>query len=89
MSFFKLQSHSHFTKLAKHVWVLKKKFGKSPSIKWKVLWRVKLWKSIGNVCRLYQEDKLSTVTYPDKIDLLNQQSEVMSKCSDTNKYEPG
>lgn len=90
---FKLGSHRHCTKQTSHVWEFKERCNRSFGIRWGILRRVKFCNFNGSICKLCQEEKLAIVIYLDRDKLLNEQSEVMSKCRDVKhilaQYKPG
>lgn len=75
------------------VWRLKGVNGRVLHIKWKIIKKVKPGRVRRNYCKLCQEEKLTIAAYPNKDELLNERSEVLSKCSHSKYllclYEPG
>lgn len=79
-SSFRVQKCRYNIKLADHIWKLKEEYGKSPSIKWSILKRVRSGRMSSRNCKLCQEEKLSIAMHQYSTVLLNRKTEIMSKC---------
>ena len=73
------------TTLSAYVWSLKDK-NITPSLKWSIMKRAKSYSNTSKVCRLCLQEKLEILRYPNKSELLNKRSEIVSKCRHMNKF---
>lgn len=78
--------YRHSTALSTYVWELKEKFNTVPSLKWSIIKSVKSYSANARSCALCLQEKFEILNYPDKEDLLNKRSELISKCRHTNKF---
>lgn len=64
-------------KLASYVWEVEGKNNESLNIKWDILKKTCLCNIRIRICKLYQEEKLVIMMYPEQNKLLNEILEVM------------
>ena len=64
----------------------KKRKNVTPALTWEVLWTVKTYSNIAKRCSLCLHEKLVIITYPYLNELLNRQSELVTKCRHENKF---
>ena len=83
---FRYLSYANKTTLCKYVWEIKDKYNKMPSLKWSVVKSVPEYSNISKRCLLCLHEKFEIVNYPNQKELLNKQSELISKCRHANKY---
>ena len=57
-----------------------------PSLKWSIIKSVPGFSNIIKKCLLCLHEKLEIINYPNQDELLNKQSELISKCGHINKY---
>ena len=76
--------YQHSTALSKYIWEYKSK-GKSCEIKWSIMKRAIRYQSGTNHCSLCTQAKFCIIN-GNKETLLNQRSELISKCTHENKF---
>ena len=81
---FRNSKYQHSTALSKYIWEYKSK-GKSCEIKWSIMKRAIRYQSGTNHCSLCTQEKLCIIN-GNKETLLNQRSELISKCTHENKF---
>ena len=65
---------------------VKDKYKETPSLKWSIVKSVPGYSNITKKCLLCLYEKLEINNYPNQEELLNKQSELISKCRHVNKY---
>ena len=83
---FKNREKANDTTLSKYVWEVKDKYKETPSLKWSIVKSVPGYSNITKKCLLCLHEKLEIINYPNQEELLNQRSELISKCWHVNKY---
>ena len=73
------------TELSKYIWKLKKA-NIDFETKWKILRKTKGYNSTSKSCNLCLTEKLLICEFKDKKNLLNERSEIVSKCRHQNKF---
>ena len=73
------------TSLSKYIWELKDK-GIAYDIKWSILKRAPGYRKNSKTCGLCLMEKLLICEFPDKANLLNDKSELVSKCRHSNRH---
>ena len=84
VSIFKNENSQHQTALSKYIWKLKKS-NRHFNIKWSIWARAPPFKG-GKSCRLCLLEKLAIAECPPR-KLLNNRSEILSKCIHRHKFE--
>ena len=79
-------SYANETAFSKCVWEIKDKYNEMPSSKWSVVKSVPGYSNILKKCLLCLHEKFEIVNYPNKEELLNKQSKLISKSHHANKY---
>ena len=65
---------------------MKKRKNVAPALTWEVLQTVKTYSNITKRCSLCLHEKLAIITYSYPDELLNRQSELVTKCRHENKF---
>ena len=73
------------TSLSKYIWGLKDQ-GINYSIKWSILCKAQGYNKSSKTCGLCLTEKLLICEFPDKENLINDRSELVSKCRHFNKH---
>ena len=73
------------TSLSKYIWELKDR-GIEYNIKWSILKRAPGYRKSSKTCGLCLMEKVLICEFPDKVNLLNDKSELVSKCRHSNKH---
>ena len=73
------------TALSKHAWELKYK-NEMPELIWSILRQVPAYSNTSKKCNLCLREKLEIITYENRNELLNKNSELISKCRHENKF---
>ena len=82
----KTEKKANDTTLSNYVWEVKDKYKETPSLKWSIVEFVPGYSNITKKCLLCLYEKLEIINYPNQEELLNKQSELISKCRHVNKY---
>ena len=83
---FKNREKANETTLPKYVWEVKDIYKETPSLKWSIVKSVQGYSNITKKCLLCLYEKLEIISYPNQEELLNKQSELISKCRHVNRY---
>ena len=67
---------------------VKDKYKETPSLKWSIVKSVPGYSNITKKCLLCLYEKLEINNYPNQEELLNKQSELISKCRHVNRHLP-
>ena len=79
---FKNEFYANSTTLSSYVWEMKKRKNVAPAL----TWEVKTYSNLTKRCSLCLHEKLAIITYPYPDELLNRQSELVTKCRHENKF---
>ena len=85
---FNKRNHPARTTLSDYVWLMKDKNGEMPNIRWSIMKTAPAYNNSSKTvpCTLCLQEKMSIIEYPDKKNLLNKRSELVSKCRHQNKF---
>ena len=84
-STFKNKSQQNSTTLSTYIWELKEN-GLNPELKWSIIKQINSYNNITKTCKLCLYEKYAILNYPIQNDLLNERSELVSKCRHQNKF---
>ena len=82
---FNYRSTDNDTSLSKYIWNVRDK-GYEPSVKWSILGRASGYNKSSKTCGLCLLEKLLICEFPDKENLINDRSELVSKCLHFQKH---
>ena len=83
---FKNRLYKCDTTPSKYIWEIRNKYAEEPTLKWSNVKQVPLYSNITKRCMLFLQEKSEIIKYPRPGELLNKQSELVSKCCHANKY---
>ena len=83
---FKNRLYECDTTLSKYIWEIRDKYAEEPTLKWSIVKRVPSYSNIMKRVRFCLQEKFEIIKYPRPHELLNKQSELVSKCCHANKY---
>ena len=83
---FNNRKYAHSTALSKYVWKNKKNNNQTPEITWSIKKSAPAYTNKSKRCLLCLQEKMAIITFPEQEKLLNQKSELISKCRHMNKY---
>ena len=70
----------------KYVLELKEKHNITPALKWYIIKSLPPYSNNAKSCMVCLHEKFEISTYPNQQDLVNKESELVSKCGHVNKY---
>lgn len=88
-SSFRIPKRNFCTSLAKHYCGFREIHYRSPAIEWSILRKLKNRRLDGISCRLWQVEKLAIANYKDVAEILNERTEVVTKCRHRRKLDLG
>ena len=80
------KKYANSTTLSTHVWKLKESNKVTPTLNWSIVRHVNVYSNASKKCSLCLEEKLQIMEYPNKNELLNKRTEIISKCRHMNKF---
>ena len=83
---FRYRGTKNDTKLSDFIWELRDQNIHDYEIKWSILRRAPGYNSVSRTCGLCIAEKLAICEYEERDKLLNERSELVSKCRHQNKY---
>ena len=86
MKSFRNKRYTNDTSLSNYIWEIKEKHQENPSLQWSIVKRVPTNSNITIKWFLCLHEKLEIVNYKHLEELLNNGSELVSKCRHANKY---
>ena len=81
---FKHKKYANKTKLSKYIWDLEES-KREHKVEWSIVKRAKPYSSGNKTCSLCSAEKMAILSANKKL-LLNQRSELLSKCRHENKF---
>ena len=83
---FNNEGSANDTTLSKYIWELKETSNSSPALIWSIAKTVPSYSNISKKCLLCRHEKLELINYPRPEELLNNKSELISRCRHANKF---
>jgi len=82
---FTKKKYAKSTSLSKYIWELKEN-NINPSLSWTIMKTAKTYSNITKRCNLCLQEKFEILYYKNQNELLNNKSEIISKCRHENKF---
>ena len=80
------RKYARSTALSKHIWKMKDNHHQTPEITWSIEKNAPAYTNTSKRCILCLQEKMAIITFPEQHKLLNQKSELISKCRHENKF---